>query len=591
MNDNLEYIEDEEILLEIPDDEVQWSEEADIYEAKGIWFRLEDMVSDFEVFAVYMFKRMGFEEPTRMQREIIKFIGSSNSKDKMVQAMRGVGKSMITQIYVLWRLLRNPDEHILVRSASSKRSRNFTTFLLNLIKTTPPLQHLTPTSSQRKSTELFDVNGASPSDSPSVISSGISANVTGFRSTLIIADDIEVQGNSATSDLREKLLEQFNESINLLVESEYITGEVIVLGTPQSSESIYINLIQTGAFSVFMCPAEYPIINEWYQDKLAPFIVEDLKNNPDLVGMAIDTRFNMDVLNKRKLRIGKSAYALQYLMNPIFSDELKYPLKLKDLICMDIDPTDNPIRIIYSSEEKIKGIKHKGYSSDYLVAPAWCSEERGMFQFTIMAIDPSGKGSDETGWVVVSLLAGKVFIRDFGGLTGGYDDDNLDTLVAIAKKYNVNKIVVESNFGDGAYLKMLERKLLDVHNCETEDVRVYTQKESRIISTLEPLMNQHRIIVDRRAIEKDTDKNPQYSFTYQLTHLSKDKGCLAHDDIIDAISLGVSQMVEYMATGERKAVKTVAEDKAKKIAEVMKKGLFPHLATNYNLSSNYGSRY
>ena len=589
----IEFNEDEELLEEIDDSLIEWDTEVhEVYYAgrSNTAFNIDDLVNDFVIFTSYMFKRLGFENPTNTQLEIAKFLGSNNDKDKMIQAMRGIGKSMLTQLYVLWRLLRNNNEHILVRSASSKRSRNFTTFVLNLIKTTPVLQHLSPRSDQRKSTELFDINGAKPSDSPSLMSAGISANVTGLRASLIIADDIEVQGNANTADMREKLIEQFNESINLLIESDEISGEVIILGTPQTADSIYTQLINTGAYDVFMIPSEYVDIDDWYGNKLAPFIRDAIKLNPDIIGTAVDTRFNMEVLHKRKMRIGKSNYALQYLMNPIVSDENKYPLKMKDLIIYDIDPTDNPIRFIYSSEEKLKSIKHRGFTSDYCVAPAWMSDDRAIFQYTTLAIDPSGKGSDDTGWVVMSLMGGKIFVRDFGGYSGGYDDDTLDSLVAIAKKYDVNKIIVESNFGDGAYLKMLEKRLIDIHNCETEDVRATTQKEARIIDMLEPLMNQHRIIVDRSAIDKDFDRPSAKSLTYQLTHLTRDRGSLVHDDLIDVWEIGAKDMIEYLAMGEKMTLVRAEDDKASKIADMFKNGLFPHLATNLSTNS-YMTKY
>ncbi|RLA83969.1 MAG: hypothetical protein DRG78_02865 [Epsilonproteobacteria bacterium] len=586
-----EYDEDLDELEELADDSVEWLEEiVDVYTVNGIDFFFDDLIEDFTVFYRYMFHRLGFGEPTEAQLEMAKFLNSPNEQDKMIMALRGLAKSLTTQLYVLWRLLRNNNEKILVRSASSKRSRNFTTFLLNLIKTTPLLQHLAPRSDQRKSTELFDVNGAEPSDSPNVFSAGIGATVTGMRATLIISDDIEVMSNSGTPETRATLNDQFAESINLLVESDAITGETIVLGTPQSADSIYTGLMDSGAFDVFMIPAEYVPLDNWYAGKLAPFVKKRIEEDPSIIGQAVDTRFNQKVLAKRKMRIGKSNYALQYLMNPNLQDELKYPLKLKDLIVHDIDDIDNPIRFIYSSEEQIRRFNHRGFASDYVTKAAWLSDERAKFDFTILAIDPSGRGSDETGYIIVSLMGGKIFVRDFGGLKGGYEDEPLDTLVGIAKKYNVNRVTVESNFGDGAYLKMLEAKLVNVHNCETVDVRATTQKETRIIDTLEPLMNQHRIIVDRRALEKDFDKPTQYSLTYQMTHLTRERNCIPHDDIIDTWELGIRDLVEYMNRGDLVALEKSKEEKAAEVERIMRDGFFGHL-TQHKTSGNFGTKY
>lgn len=573
-------------IKEIDDDSIEWVEElVDVYIVNDKEFFFDDLIDDFTVFYEYMFLRLGFGTPTEAQVSMAEYISSDIKQDKMLLALRGLAKSLTTELYVLWRLLRDNDEHILVRSASSKRSRNFTTFLLNLLKTTPVLQHLAPRNNQRKSTEMFDVNGAEPSDSPSVYSAGVGASITGMRASIVISDDIEVPSNSGTEETRNTLLEQYNESINLLVESNGVSGEVIVLGTYQSMDSIYLTLEATDAFKVHMIPAIYPDLNQFYINRIAPYLKERIENNPDIIGTAVDTRFNMIVLNKRKMRIGKSAFELQYMLNPTLSDDLKYPLKLRDLMVYDIDPIDNPIRFVYSSEEKLYKVKHRGFNNDYFTSPSWLSPERSPFDFTILAVDPSGRGTDETGYVVISLMGGKLFIRDFGGLTGGYDDDALDALVAKAIRYQVNAVVGESNFGDGAYIKMLETKLKLSYNCKVDEVRATSQKELRIIDTLEPLMNQHRIVVDRGAIEKDFDKSSQYSLTYQMTHITKERGSLIHDDIIDVIELGSKYLIEYMAVGDTHAMQKSADDRAKEIEDIMKGSLFPNLVQKKQYSN------
>ena len=46
------------------------------------------------------------------------------------------------------------------------------------------------------------------------------------------------------------------------------------------------------------------------------------------------------------------------------------------------------------------------------------------------------------------------------------------------------------------------------HPCELEDVRNNKTKELRIIDTLEPVMNSHRLIIDQKVIENDFRSNP-----------------------------------------------------------------------------------
>ena len=89
----------------------------------------------------------------------------------------------------------------------------------------------------------------------------------------------------------------------------------------------------------------------------------------------------------------------------------------------------------------------------------------------------------------------------------------------------------------------------------TEEVRHSKQKELRIIDTLEPVMNQHKLIIDPKVIQKDYDslqhhppeKAQRYMLTYQMTRVTKQRGALAHDDRLDALAMGVAYWVEQMA--------------------------------------------
>jgi len=511
-------------------------------------YTLHDIVNDFGMFFAYMFKQMGLPDPTEAQLEMAAFLGRDDINDKMLLALRGLGKSLTAQLYVLWRLLRNQDEHILVLSGSSKRSKNFTNFCLAMMRSVPLLKHLYPSNKQRKAGDHFDVNGSKPSDSPNMFAAGIETGLAGFRATLIVSDDIEQPTNSRTPDARALLIHFFNEAINLLISegTEDTQGEVVILGTYQSQESIYKEL-EKGGYEVFIVPAEYPNDESLYEHRLAPYLAARLKKFPDLAGTAVDERFPAEVLAKRRLKIGKSAYNLQYLLNPADSDDLKFPLKLKDLIVTDIDSVDNPLRYTYSSENKIKDLKHWGFTGDSLMSPKWESDERKPFEYIAMTIDPSGRGADETGYTIGALLNGKIFILSFGGVEGGYDEETLKGLVDLAVMYKVNTVVIESNFGDGAFMHML-KPLIEMRKAkiDLEEVTATKNKENRIIDTLEPVMNQHRLIFDRKQLEKDFGGAAKYTLTYQLTHMSKEKGCIKHDDRVDSLEMLVTHMMEWL---------------------------------------------
>jgi hypothetical protein len=95
-----------------------------------------------------------------------------------------------------------------------------------------------------------------------------------------------------------------------------------------------------------------------------------------------------------------------------------------------------------------------------------------------------------------------------------------------------------------------------------EEVRSNIQKERRIIDTLEPVMNQHRLVVDPQVIEKDiqtvrnypSESQAKYMLFHQMTRITKDKGALIHDDRLDALQMAVGYWVEQMATDADKEV-------------------------------------
>ena len=140
-----------------------------------------------------------------------------------------------------------------------------------------------------------------------------------------------------------------------------------------------------------------------------------------------------------------------------------------------------------------------------------------------MSVDPSGRGKDETAYAIVAQLNGYLFVLDAGGFAGGYDaDEVLKPLAMLAKKYNVNEILVESNFGDGMFNQLFMPVLNKVHPVTTSEVRHNKQKERRIIDVLEPVMNQHRLVIDKKVIQKDFDScqhlPPEQALRYQLMY-------------------------------------------------------------------------
>jgi hypothetical protein len=98
---------------------------------------------------------------------------------------------------------------------------------------------------------------------------------------------------------------------------------------------------------------------------------------------------------------------------------------------------------------------------------------------------------------------------------------------------------------------------------DIEEVRANVRKEDRIIDSLEPILNQHRLVIDRSVIEKDFKSNPDappeerllYMLFYQMSRMCREKGAIRHDDRIDALSQGIKYFTDAMGISALEAIK------------------------------------
>ena len=496
---------------------------------------MDKRINNFKNFLFLCWKHLNLPEPTPIQYDIADFL-QSKEKRIVIEAFRGVGKSWITSAYVCHQLLLNPQRNILVVSASKTRADDFSTFTQRLISEMPMLQHLIPRDNQRHSKISFDVAPATASHAPSVKSMGISGQMTGSRADIIIADDVESANNSQTQLMRDRLSETVKE-FDAIIKPEI--GRTIFLGTPQNEMSLYNSLGERG-FKTKIWTALVPNKTQTisYGDKLASIIkgVEGEPTDPK--------RFDANDLMERLASYGRSGFNLQFMLDTSLSDANRYPLKLNDLIIASGCSTwkEAPAKIQWaSSPEQMKAIDpdipNVGLKGDYFVAPMYMSEEFTPFEGTCMSIDPSGRGEDKTAYAVLKMLHGVLYLTAQGSLEGGYSDTTMARLSNIAKKHDVNYVVIESNFGDGMATQLLKPIMAKIHPCEIEEVRHNTQKEKRIIDTLEPLMNSHRLVVDDLLIKEDFKNEPDHQLFRQMTRLTRDKGSLRHDDAIDALAM------------------------------------------------------
>jgi hypothetical protein len=82
------------------------------------------------------------------------------------------------------------------------------------------------------------------------------------------------------------------------------------------------------------------------------------------------------------------------------------------------------------------------------------------------------------------------------------------------------------------------------------------------------VLNQHRLIVDRKVIEWDFKSNPDaapeerllYMLFYQMSRMCREKGAVRHDDRLDCLSQGVKYFTDALSISAYEQMKLSKQD-------------------------------
>jgi len=558
----------------------------------------DGLLDDFRNCLYVCMRRLEGCRPNRLQYDIADFVSRGvdrgGSRFRFVEALRGEGKSLITSIYLPWRFLREfviNDGEIrttrMVVSAGADRAENFTAYVQNLIQVIPAFQKLEPEDpNARWSLSAFDLRGKVPSHMPTVVSRPILGRMTGDRSDEIIFDDIEIPANAETEGQRQKVQRRALEFLDVLkppvyrlpsgdeIEGDpddaegavqvYAGGELVGLGAPQVEDSTYTKIHEWG-FEVRMWPAEYPD-PAWmskHGHRLAPMLKDGLESGEKKAGEPTDpSRFGRRELDVKR-NAGRSRYALQYMLDTSLADAERYPLKCRDLVVMDLDPHVGPEYPVWAGSEEYRheDLACVGLSGDRFQRPMLVRDDRYVpYDYKGAALDPAGKGKDEMAYAIGGAIGAFRFIHEVGAIEGGYEDDALAPFVDKLAEHRVTELAVEANFGGGSVEavvgRLVRKKARELREawekggrtgpepwggCSIEMVTHRTQKELRIIDSIEPVANQHRLVVSRSVVERDKGRGGEggeaYRLFHQWTRLTKDRGCLTRDDRLDAVAI------------------------------------------------------
>ena len=517
--------------------------------------KIEEMADDFGVFLQIVFPYIGLT-PHPCQLHFADFIAGPGER-KLAMSQRDMGKSNLLSLLVVWYGYCNPDCKIIVASATEKRAKDIVRQAKAIIKSCDLLSHMSPGKDDLDGELRFNFGNRSikGAKDPSVAAYGMNAGMTGAHADIIIADDLEIPENSMTREAREKIRERVRGFESLINDGDHC--KIIMVGTPQTMESMYFELIEDAIYDLYRVPARVPLNLDdsntlgfpgWIRDGIESGVLKPGDTT-------YPERFPLEELAKREARMGHSMFMLQFLLDPSVSDSDKFPLKLSDFIVQEIGLQEGPPRVVWGTSEPRRDIRSPGLGVDQFHSPIFFTNPKEWipYEHGVMWIDPAGFGGDEVGYAVVKALGGNAYVLRAGGKKGGYSDKTIHELLTIAQECGIRRITVEKNWGDGLYGQQLTNKIhLLGLKMSVDSVSVKGQKEIRIIETLEPLMNAHRIVIDP-MVARD------YELMYQISHISRERGCLPQDDRVDALAGAVSCLQGYLFRDSQNAVKDYEE--------------------------------
>jgi len=257
---------------------------------------------------------------------------------------------------------------------------------------------------------------------------------------------------------------------------------------------------------------------------------------------------------------------LQFQLDTSLSDAEKFPLKMADLVVTSVNPTSAPDNVVWCSDPAnvIKDAPTVGLPGDYFYSPMQLQGEWGPYDETICSVDPSGRGTDETAAAFISQRNGFLYLHEMRAYRDGYSDDTLLNILRGCRKYKVTKLVIETNFGDGIVSELFKKHIQQTGQyIDIEEIRANVRKEDRIIDALEPVLNQHRLVVDRSVIDWDYRSNKDaapesrllYMLFYQMSRMCREKGAVKHDDRLDTLAQGVKYFTDAMSINAHDKIK------------------------------------
>jgi len=180
---------------------------------------------------------LGFKTP-KHHEQIMHFLVDVFNMEQhrgLLNAFRHSGKSTVVGVFAACVLYYKPETRILILSAETGLASRMVSHIKNILENHPLCGDILPDVKKEWGCHKITVKRPIGIREPSVICQGISGNITGLRSDLIICDDVEVPNTCNTQQKRTNLRERLRE-LDFILSPH---GTMIYIGTPHTHDTIY----------------------------------------------------------------------------------------------------------------------------------------------------------------------------------------------------------------------------------------------------------------------------------------------------------------------------------------------------------------
>lgn len=422
---------------------------------------------------LYLFAKTvcGFDKfvPT-LHKDMCDFLQYNDSLRKMLLCPRDHYKSSAIQAFILWRLVRNPEERILIAGDTAKTAQAKLLKIKQILEGNQTLRALYPeiipldTSKVQWSTEALTIKRKRAASEASLTAQGVEGARAGAHYTLIVCDDIATKEAKDQPSTMAKIID-WMDGTEALLEEAY-KNQIIVVGTPWSHDDVYEHVRKSWTHSH---------IKTFYSEMVRPFFDDDEEPIfPELYG----GRDNAIDFATRLSRTNPYLWSANFMLSPQIPDA---EFKESDLQYYQYTPDGR--YLLYRDDRDETRVQPVAALEIYIACdPAFTKDATA----SKAAINVSGVAPD-----------GNIFILESIGMRGG-TDALIDRIVGMVirfgdqlRKVGVEKVGQQQSFID--YLNREFRRRGIYRRVEPLPPGSAKSKEVRIRSQLQPYFSQKRV--------------------------------------------------------------------------------------------------